>query len=66
MVNFLAITNFHSNQDCKHGNLYQCAIQERIRTGGRVRAYNYVKLETGRNLLPVLKIVTCPAHAALT
>ena len=32
----------------------------------RVRACNYVKFETGRNLPPVLKIVTRPVHAALT
>ena len=32
----------------------------------RVRACNYVKFETGWNLLPVLKIVTRPAHAVLT
>ena len=32
----------------------------------RVTACNYVKFETGWNLPAVLKIVTCPAHAALT
>ena len=30
----------------------------------RVRACNYVKIETGRNFLPVLKIVTHTAQAA--
>ena len=32
----------------------------------RVRACNYVKFKPGRNLPPVLKIVTRPAHTALT
>ena len=31
----------------------------------RVRACNYVKIATGRNFLPVLKIVTCTVQAAL-
>ena len=31
----------------------------------RVRVCNYVKFKPGWNLLPVLKIATCPAHAAL-
>ena len=29
----------------------------------RVRAYNYIKVATRRNFLPVLKIVTCTAQA---
>ena len=40
--------------------LLDCA---RERTA-RVRACNSVKFETGRNLLPVLKRLTCTAHAA--
>ena len=40
--------------------------QERIRTVARVRACDYIKFETGWNLPPLLKIVTCRAHAALT
>ena len=40
--------------------------QERIRTGDySVRACNYVKIATGRNFPPVLKIVTRTAQAAL-
>ena len=38
--------------------------QERIRTGTRVRACNYIKIETMQNFLPVLKIVTHTAQAA--
>ena len=38
--------------------------QERIRTGDWVRGCNYVKIETGRNFLPVLRIVTHTAEAA--
>ena len=41
-------------------------LQECIRTVARVRACNYIKFETGWNLPPVLKIVTCPVHAVLT
>jgi len=32
--------------------------QERIRRATRVRVCNYVKIETGKNFPPVLKIVT--------
>ena len=41
--------------------------QERIRMGQwatRVRVCNYVKIETGQNFPPVLKIVTQTAQAA--
>ena len=39
--------------------------QEHMRTGAtRVRACNYVKIETGRNFPPILKIVTRTAQAA--
>ena len=40
-------------------------MQEHIRTGGvgRVRACNYVRFKTGKNLPPILQIVTCPAHS---
>ena len=49
----------------EYGSLsVHCRVQECIRT--RVRACNYVKFETGRNLPPVLKIVTRHVHAALT
>ena len=44
---------------CGHGRVHK-------EWAARVRAYNYVKFETGRNLPPVLKIVTRPAHAVLT
>ena len=38
--------------------------QERIRWTTRVRACNYVKIKTGRNFQPILKIVTRTAQAA--
>ena len=51
----------HSIYGCMNSDLFNYLFKSFIiRTGG------YVKFETGRNLLPVLKIVTCPAHAALT
>ena len=37
-------------------------MQERIRTVTRVRACNYVNIETGRNFPPLLKIVTHTAQ----
>ena len=40
------------------------SYQERIRTVTTVRACNYIKIETGRNFPPVLKIVTHTAQAA--
>ena len=44
---------------------YHYYVQEHIRMGDySVRACNYVKIETGRNFLPVLKIVTHTAQAA--
>ena len=45
--------------------VYTILSQEHIRMGAtRVRACNYVKIETGWNFLPVLKIVTRTAQAA--
>ena len=47
-------------------NCVVCYVQhqERIRTGVTgVRVCNYIKIETGRNFLPVLKIVTHTAQA---
>ena len=38
--------------------------QERIRRATRVRTCNYVKIKTGQNFPPVLKIVTHTAQAA--
>ena len=46
----------------QHSNLKPVRIS-RVHMN-RVRVCNYVKFETGRNLLPVLKIVTCTTHAA--
>ena len=44
-----------------HNHLYQ----ECIRMGAtRVKACNYIKIKTGRNFPPVLKIVTHTAQAA--
>ena len=44
--------------------IYYIFSQERIRTATRVRACNYVKIETRWNFPPVLKIVTRTAQAA--
>ena len=38
-------------------------IAARAHKNGRVRACNYIKIKTGRNFLPVLKIVTCTVQA---
>ena len=45
----------------QHSNLKPVRIS-RVHMN-RVRVCNYVKFETGRNILPVLKIVTCTTHA---
>ena len=63
------VTNIPLYQHAKLKTNFNIAItgtksaQERA---ARVRACNYLKFETGRNLPPVLKIVTRPAHAVLT
>ena len=47
--------------DCFNLSRGDKSTQERAT---RVRACNYIKIETGWNFPPVLKIVTCTAQAA--
>ena len=49
-----------------HGvlELYICTVKSAYERATRVRACNYVKIETGWNFLPVLKIVTHTVQAA--
>ena len=46
-------------------NVWACYPTRAHKNGqlDRVRAFNYVKIETGRNFLPVVKIVTRTVQA---
>jgi len=53
--------------DKRMNNFVKCMVNTRAHKKGRlkyVRVCNYVKIETGRNFPPVLKIVTHTPQAA--
>ena len=61
-INTLYISAYLYKYNEAHAQVYDITQEQ----AARVRVCNYVKFETGQNLLPVLKIVKPPAHAELT